>query len=941
MSRRDALTGLATRPGLLRWLTHVQAVSGAAGAAPRGGADVVLAVVDIEDFAGVNVEYGQARGDEVLCTLAGRLQDVAGADGIAARVGGDAFVVGVRSFGAAPQSLGRQVLDVIRQEIDLGDRCAIVGGNVAVAECRPSEPVPAVVRRLELALVRARQTGGQAIVVADSLEEDRFSAGVATDLHHALDRDEIRVHYLPIVALAEGRVIGVEALARWHRADAVLEMHQFLDVALKTGLVVDIGRFVMEQACTDLTRWNAEHPGAAPMRLAVNVSLHQLMEPDAVDHIAQLLERSELDPQQLCLEMSEDLVSDLGEAVGPTLVALKALGLRLSVDDFGTGASSLVGLQRHQFDELKIDRSFVAQMDVDDDAAAIVRGVVRLARSLGLELVAEGVERPAQDQMLRSLRCQAAQGWLYARAGADLGEVIGLAQVAAAASLERQPVAHDELWAGMATVGSAARFVETVFETAPIGMALIDHTGRHLAANPAVGSLLGHQVPDLLEKTCWELVHPADLQADLSGMDSLLRGERTSYVVEERVVGADGTARWVEVTVSGIPAEHQAQGHPTRLLRQVRSIEDDRQAGEDASVLRSIIAASPDALIITDGRGRCTHWNRAAARLFGWEEAEMVGQPLTRLVADADQISLARVLGEAAAGSAVRWDEATWLSSGGSTRAVDVTVGPIHDDDRVVVGLVALARDVTDRRAADSALREAHEALEARAHELSAANDRLGAFAATLSHDLLQPAAALDGFLMLLDKHATELDAEHRDWLLRALRGKDRIIQAIGALHRNVSVDELPLVRVAVDDVVADILADMPMGVDAGVIDARPLPAVLGDPGLLSQVFANLLQNSLRYRVGDRPLRVCIDARRDGDAWEVSVTDTGRGICQDELESVFERGVRGRAADGTEGTGTGLATVRALVQRMGGAAWAEPHEGGARVCLRLRAADSS
>ena len=245
-------------------------------------------------------------------------------------------------------------------------------------------------------------------------------AHLAADLQLAVERDELRVHYLPIVGLADGIVIGAEALARWQRADRVLDAEVFLALAEKTGSIVPIGRRVMQQACEDVTRWNAEHPDRAALRLAVNLSLHQLTEPDAVEQLENLLGSTGFNPAHLTLEVSEDALHELGHAVGPTLLALKQLGIRLSVDDFGTGASSLVALQRYQLDELKIDRSFIAQMDVDGDAAAIVRGVVRLAQSLGIYTVAEGVERPVQEQMLLALGCDGAQGWLYAKPAEDL-----------------------------------------------------------------------------------------------------------------------------------------------------------------------------------------------------------------------------------------------------------------------------------------------------------------------------------------------------------------------------------------------------------------------------------------------------------------------------------------------------------------------------------------
>jgi PAS domain S-box-containing protein len=763
---------------------------------------------------------------------------------------------------------------------------------------------------------------------------------LTADLQLAVERDELRVHYLPIVGLSDGLVIGVEALARWHRADRVLDTQLFLALAEKTGAIVQIGRWVMQRACEDVMRWNSAHPDRSPLRLAINLSLHQLTEPDAVEQLETVLRTTGFEPTQLSLEVGEDSLHELGHAVGPTLLALKQLGIRLSVDDFGTGASSLVALQRYHLDELKIDRSFVNQMDVDDDAATIVRGVVRLAQSLGLDTVAEGVERPVQEQMLRALGCDVAQGWLYAKPAEDLAATVVVAEDAAAVSLERKPVEHNELWEGTPTAVSAARLIEAVFESAPIGMALIDETGAHLAANPAVGRLLGRDVSELLEMTCWEAVHPEDLQADLAGMDQLLRGECPTYVVEERLIGADGRPRWVEVTVSGVPGEHLAHGTSARLLRQIRSIEDSRQASEDAAVLRSVFAASPDAMILTDDLGRCTLWNLAAERLFGWAEKEMLGAPLTKLVGPASQLHLARVLGDATSGVAVRWPDASWLTSSGEECAVDVTVGPIIDSTGSRLGLVTLARDVTDQRAAASALTEAHEALGLHAAELAAANVRLATFAGTLSHDLMQPVAALDGFLSLIERDATELDEEHKSWVAGAIRGKDRMRQAIDALYRNAAAEDLPVVAVDLARVVSDLVPGLVAELGDAQVVVGDLPAVAGDRGLITQVLANLIQNAGRYRHDERPLVVEVQARADGpSSWVVVVVDSGKGISTDELEAVFEPGRRGRSADGVNGTGTGLATVRTLMQRMDGEVWAEPEPaGGVRMCLRFQAA---
>jgi signal transduction histidine kinase len=232
-----------------------------------------------------------------------------------------------------------------------------------------------------------------------------------------------------------------------------------------------------------------------------------------------------------------------------------------------------------------------------------------------------------------------------------------------------------------------------------------------------------------------------------------------------------------------------------------------------------------------------------------------------------------------------------------------------------------------------------HHALEARARDLAEANTRLEAFASTVAHDLMQPVAALAGFLSLLDHGLPDLAPEHRSWLEGAIRGKDRVVRALDALHRHAAAQELSLEAVDLRAVIEELAPSLVAELGHGTLEVGPLPVVEADAGLVGQVVANLLQNAGRYRSPDRPLMVHVNAVRDAEAasWVVSVSDTGRGIAPDELEAVFAPGTRGTAAVGTTGSGTGLATVRSLMARMGGQAWAEPARPGARICLRFRA----
>lgn len=239
--------------------------------------------------------------------------------------------------------------------------------------------------------------------------------------------------------------------------------------------------------------------------------------------------------------------------------------------------------------------------------------------------------------------------------------------------------------------------------------------------------------------------------------------------------------------------------------------------------------------------------------------------------------------------------------------------------------------------AGPGALAEEHRALLRRFGELTSANVRLTSFAETLSHDLMQPIAALAGFLSMLEESADELTEEHLDWLRGAVKGKDRILNAIHALYRGVADEDLPLEAVDLTKVVGDVIERGVAELGGGDVVVGYLPNVMGDAAIVTQVLANLVQNACKYRSDERPLIITVKARSDRAKVVVEVVDTGKGIADDELEAVFEAGSRGGSAEGLPGHGTGLATVRMLMRRMGGDAWAAPYPaGGARICLQFQ-----
>jgi predicted signal transduction protein with EAL and GGDEF domain len=338
-----------------------------------------------------------------------------------ARVGGDEFVVCCEEVSDELEAL--QIAERMRAVISRPfgrPGCQFhVTPSIGIAFTDPSadDTPDTLLREADAAMYRAKQRGRDCCELFD--QEMRERASTRTDaaqaLARALEGGEISVHYQPVVEVATGMVVGLEALARWDdpRRGAI-GPNEFIPVAEESGLIVPLGALVLETACWQTAQWNRSNVGP-PLALAVNLSVAQLCSPDLAELVARVLGRTGLAPELLCLEITESVLMEDESVVGAGLEAVKALGVRIGVDDFGTGYSSLVYLRRFPVDILKVDRSFVGGMTDSEADAAIVAGVVGLAQALGLDAIAEGVETEAQQEALAKLGCTLGQGYLWSR----------------------------------------------------------------------------------------------------------------------------------------------------------------------------------------------------------------------------------------------------------------------------------------------------------------------------------------------------------------------------------------------------------------------------------------------------------------------------------------------------------------------------------------------
>jgi|GEM_PF-1608659 len=417
----DSLTDLPNRVLVLDRLEQALLRLG------RNAGNVAVMFLDLDRFKVINDSLGHDVGDELLIEISRRLANAVQAADTVARFGGDEFVVicerldGVRDARAVAERIGRALM----QPHTLASGGVIVASasiGIALAS-GPTDRPETLLRDADAAMYRAKERGGARTEVFDAALRSHVVVRLETEraLRRGLERGDLRVHYQPVVELDEGqpgdaRIVGAEALVRWQRAaHGLVAPGDFIAVAEETGLIVPIGAWVIGEACGELARQQTL-PGA-PIVLSVNVSGRQLGRPELVEVITEQLDRAGVDPELLCLEVTESVLLDDVEASVIALHALKDLGVLLAIDDFGTGYSSLGYLKRFPFDLLKIDQAFVAGLGTAHADDAIVLATAQMAHALDMRVVAEGVETIRQRDRARELGCDLAQGFLFAAAG--------------------------------------------------------------------------------------------------------------------------------------------------------------------------------------------------------------------------------------------------------------------------------------------------------------------------------------------------------------------------------------------------------------------------------------------------------------------------------------------------------------------------------------------
>lgn len=413
LAQYDTLTGLPNRN-----LFHDR-LRVALARAKRNQQTIALMFIDLDRFKEINDTLGHSAGDRVLSIIADRLREHLREVDTVARLGGDEFTVVLENITNTGQAstVAAKINEALAQPIIIDGQEIFITASVGIAIPQAGEEnIDTLVKQADIAMYQAKQEGRNNLQFYSPEKHAKSSnlLSLESALRRALERDEFILHYQPKVSARNGRLAGVEALLRWNSRDfGMVPPAEFIPLAEETGLIVPIGEWILHHACVQAKRWQDKHP--QPLTMAVNLSARQFRERNLTSTIIGALGKSGLDPRYLELEITESMVMHRPEEVVGILLKLRQMGLQLAIDDFGTGYSSLAYLKRFAVDTLKIDRSFVLDIERDPDDAAIVTAIISMAHNLDLKVVAEGVETREQLGFLQRLGCDECQGYYFSR----------------------------------------------------------------------------------------------------------------------------------------------------------------------------------------------------------------------------------------------------------------------------------------------------------------------------------------------------------------------------------------------------------------------------------------------------------------------------------------------------------------------------------------------
>lgn len=681
----------------------------ALGRAHRRNEALAVLFLDLDNFKYVNDSLGHAVGDRLLVEVSDSIrQSLRGAD-TAARIGGDEFAVLLENVGdeEGAARVARRISDSLRTPSFLQGHEVRTTFSIGVALGFSGKEEPEeLLRNADTAMYQAKNSGKNRyqIFQPEFKDEARERLQLESALRYAIEEDQLTVHYQPKVWIEDGSIYGAEALVRWERpGHGLISPGDFIPLAEKTGLIVPLGRQVLETACRQLKEWQEQCPDRSSLTVCVNVSPKQFSDSTLADDVDRVLKETGIRPETLILEITESSAMEDTESNRDTLRSLKALGVCVSIDDFGKGYSSLIYLKDLPVDTLKIDRAFIDGLDADTGNMAITSAIITLAHTLGLKVVAEGVETIEQLANLQELGGDLAQGFYFSKPlpAREMGELLYGNSPLGSSDIRRTTKAFG-YFAQSKQASERADLLNRAVAATTSGVVITDHTqpdGPIIYLNETFEEITGYSAEDTLGYNC-RFLHVEDReQPALYGLrDAIREGKEHSCVL--RNYRKDGTMFWNELNISPV---HDKEGRITNFVgiqndvtERVRRQQEVQRNEEQLRAM--LIEYSSDIITILEADGTIRYQSPGAEGTSNYNPDEINGATIFDFIHPEDHERAAtefdKILSTPGASAPV---EIRYRYADGSWRPVEALANNLLDDPRMG-GIVINSRDITHRK---------------------------------------------------------------------------------------------------------------------------------------------------------------------------------------------------------------------------------------------------
>ncbi|WP_052947726.1 EAL domain-containing protein [Aneurinibacillus tyrosinisolvens] len=701
LAYHDELTGLPNRRHLYEVLTTELLQSDT----------IAVLFIDLDRFKIINDSLGHLMGDSLLQKVSERLVEC-NQKGMVFRHSGDEFILVIPDTKREEsEQIAQKIIEHLDKPFDLDGHEIYISPSIGIClstEVETNTSAQELIKFADLAMYQAKQEGKNTFrFYTETIQSKAYTTlEMEMNLHRALERDELLLHYQPQIDLQSGGVSGMEALLRWAHPDlGFISPADFIPLAEETGLIVSIGKWVLYTACKQNKEW--QEKGLPPFVVSVNLSARQFYQTDLVEMISEVLKETELDPQYLELEITESMTMDVGRSI-KILTELKNLGVKISIDDFGTGYSSLAYLKKFPVDKLKIDQSFVRDCLKDSSDATIVQTIIAMAKNLNLRVVAEGVETKEHLSFLQYHLCHEAQGYFISKP-LPLNELeekfLDMEK-----TLEKHGIPqtiNEQMWIEEALRMARQDLQDTIRLQQGMTFKLKEQNGKliHTLADGELLRRMGFSPEQIIGKDLFGFLPIEEAERKLAYYKRAWVGESVNY--EGEVNGIYYLAALNPIIRGGRVVEIIASCVDITERKQMEEAvqESERQ-------LRALINAVPDCVFLKDGEGRWLEVNAPALRLFQLENISYKGKRESELVnysrSGKDTLLQCKKTDEQAweARETIRVEE-VFPQPDGTSIIFDTIKVPVFDQDAKRKGLVVIGRDITERKRVEKALMEA------------------------------------------------------------------------------------------------------------------------------------------------------------------------------------------------------------------------------------------